>query len=165
MACMQYDKAYTLSRRLITDIMRGCRKASRTEVPRKLSIMACSRAAMKLLLLLLLLVSQPPRSSLTTRVTRHWWEGRPPSRYSGCRGDSVQPADITCYRRSVQLLPKGVLTLGLLLLSLLGCCCCYEALLLCFVETTAVVAVIVVGVAIAAAAAVAWQQVGCMFSL
>ena len=90
----------TLSRRLMTDIIRGCRKASRTEVPRMVFMMGCSRAAIKPPLLL---VSQPPRSSLSTMVTRHWWEGRPPSRYSGCRGDSVHPADITCHHCRAKL--------------------------------------------------------------
>ena len=51
-----------------------------------------SRAPMRLPLLVL---SHPPRSSLSTRVTRHWWEGRP-SRYSGCKGDRVHPAEMTC---------------------------------------------------------------------
>ena len=96
----------------MTDIIRGCRKALRTEVPRKVSMMGCSRAAIKPPLLL---VSHPPRSSFSTRVTRHWWEGRPPSRYSGCRGDSVHPADITCHHCRVRLLAKLVLTPGMLL--------------------------------------------------
>ena len=102
----------TLSRRLITDIMRGCRKASRTEVPRKVFRMGCSRDAIKPPLPL---VSQPPRSSFSTRVTRHWWEGRPPSRYSGCRGDSVHPADITCQHCRVALQAQLMIMSKLLL--------------------------------------------------